>query len=62
MVPDYYLKVFMLVTVSVIAVASITSVFTYATSNDIILNLAIAATVFYIAGSYIGATWAIKNG
>ena len=46
----------------VIAVASITSVFTYAASNAVILNLAIAATVLNIAGSYLGAALAIKNG
>ena len=31
-------------------------------SNAVILNLAIAANVFYIAGSYLGAILAIKNG
>lgn len=46
----------------VIAVASITSVFTYVMSNAVILNLAIVATVFNIAGSYLGASLAIKNG
>ena len=46
----------------VLAIASATSVFTYAASNAVILNLAIAATVFNIAGSYLGATLAIKNG
>lgn len=46
----------------VIAVASITSVFTYVLSNAVILNLAIVATVFNIAGSYLGASLAIKNG
>ena len=46
----------------VVAIASITSVFTYAASNAVILNLAIAATVFNIAGSYLGASLAIRNG
>lgn len=46
----------------VIAIASVTSVFTYAASGAVILNLAIAATVFNIAGSYLGAAMAIKNG
>ena len=31
-------------------------------SNAVILNLAIAANVFYIDGSYLGAILAIKNG
>lgn len=46
----------------VIAAASITSVFTYAASNAVIWNLAIAASVFNIVGSYLGAALAIKNG
>ncbi len=46
----------------VIAVASITSVLTYAASNAVIWKLAIAATVFNIAGSYLGAALAIKKG
>ena len=46
----------------VIAIASITSVITYAASGAVILNLAVAATVFNIAGSYLGAALAIKNG
>ncbi len=31
-------------------------------SGAVILNLAIAATIFNIAGSYLGAALAIKNG
>ncbi len=46
----------------VLAVASTISVFTYLASNAVILNLAIAANVFYIAGSYFGAVLTIKNG
>ena len=46
----------------VLAVASTISVFTYVASNAVILNLAIAANVFYIAGSYLGAVLTIKNG
>ncbi len=46
----------------VIAIASITSVFTYAVSGVVLWKLAAATTVFYIVGSYIGAVLAIKNG
>ena len=46
----------------VLAIASITSVLTYAFSGSVIWNLAIAATVFNIVGSYLGASLAIKNG
>ncbi len=46
----------------VVSVASITSVCTYAMSGAVIWNLAIAATVFNIAGSWLGATLAIRNG
>ena len=46
----------------VVAISSITSVLTYAVSGTIIWNLALATTVFYIIGSHIGATIAIKNG
>ena len=46
----------------VIAIASITSVLTYALSGTVIWNLAIAATAFNIVGSYLGAALAIKNG
>lgn len=46
----------------VVAAASITSVFAYAVSNAIIWNLAAAATIFNIVGSYLGAVLAIKNG
>lgn len=46
----------------VIAIASITSVFTYAASGAVLWKLAIAATIFNIAGSYLGAVLAIKNG
>ena len=46
----------------VVALAGITSIVTYAASGAVIWNLAIAATVFNIAGSYLGASLAIKNG
>ncbi len=46
----------------VVALAGITSIVTYAASGAVIWNLAIAATVFNIAGSYLGAALAIKNG
>ncbi len=46
----------------VVAVASTTSVLTYAASGTVIWKLAIAATVFNIAGSYLGAWLAIRNG
>ena len=46
----------------VIAVAFITSVLTYAASGAVIWNLAVAAAVFNIGGSYLGAALAIKNG
>ncbi len=46
----------------VIAVASMTSVFAYMASDAVILNLTIAATIFNIAGSYLGALLAIKKG
>ena len=34
----------------------------YAASNAVIWNLAAAATIFNIVGSYLGAVLAIKNG
>ncbi len=46
----------------VIAIASITSVFTYAVSGAVIWNLAIVATIFNIVGSYLGAVIAIRKG
>ena len=46
----------------VIAIASITSVFTYAASGAVLWKLAIAATIFNIVGSWLGAALAIKNG
>ena len=46
----------------VIAVATIMSVVTYAASGTVLWKLAAAATVFNIAGSYLGASLAIKNG
>ncbi len=46
----------------VIALSSTMSVLTYAASDAVIVNLALAATVFNIAGSYLGAALAIKNG
>ena len=90
-VPDRYLKVFMLVTIPiiasglffmlayaaclkldlvkatgntrfVIAIASIASVFAYASSGNVIWNLAIILNVFYIIGSYLGAVLVIRNG
>jgi len=46
----------------VVAAASVASVFTYAASGAVIWDLAIAATVFNVAGAYLGAALAIKNG
>ncbi len=46
----------------VVAIASITSVLTYALSGMVIWNLALAATAFNIVGSHLGAMIAIKNG
>ena len=46
----------------VVAIAAVASVFTYAASGAVIWNLAIAATVFYAAGAYLGASLTIKNG
>ena len=46
----------------VVALAGITSIVTYASSGAVIWNLAIAATVFNIAGSYLGASLAIRKG
>ena len=46
----------------VIAAASIASVYAYAASGSVIWKLAIAATVFNIVGSYLGASLAIRNG
>ena len=46
----------------VVAVSSVTSVLTYAISGTVIWSLAMAATVFYMAGSHLGAMIAIKNG
>ena len=46
----------------VIAIASVISVSTYASSGTVIWSLAAAATVFNIAGSYLGAALAIKKG
>ena len=46
----------------VIAVASIISVSTYASSGTVLWGLAMAATVFNIAGSWLGAALAIKKG
>ena len=46
----------------VISLASVTSIVTYAASGAVIWNLAIAATVFNIVGSYLGASLAIKKG
>ena len=46
----------------VIAIASVTSVLTYASSGAVIWNLAVAAAVFYSVGSYLGASLAIKKG
>ena len=46
----------------VIAISSIISVSTYAWSGAVIWSLAAAATIFNIAGSYLGAALAIKKG
>lgn len=46
----------------VIAFSSAASVLTYAFSGSVIWNLAIAATVFNIVGSWLGASLAIRNG
>ncbi|MCR5138403.1 MAG: TSUP family transporter [Oscillospiraceae bacterium] len=46
----------------VIAIASVTSVITYAASGAVLWKLAAAVTVFNMAGSYLGAALAIKNG
>ena len=46
----------------VIAIASIASVFAYASSGTVIWNLAIILNVFYIIGSYLGAVLVIRNG
>lgn len=46
----------------VLAIASITSVLTYAASGTVLWDIALASNVFYIVGSYIGAVLAIKNG
>ncbi len=46
----------------VVAFASVTSVVTYAVSGAVIWELAIVCTVFNIAGSYLGAVLAIRNG
>lgn len=46
----------------VIAIASIASVFAYASSGNVIWNLAIILNVFYIIGSYLGAVLVIRNG
>ena len=46
----------------VIAIASIASVFAYASSGNVIWHLAIILNVFYIIGSYLGAVLVIRNG
>lgn len=46
----------------VIAFSSIMSVLTYAASGKVIWSLAICTAVFYMAGSWLGASLAIKNG
>ena len=46
----------------VIAIAVISSVITDAMSGAVLWKLAIAATVFNVIGSYIGASVAIRNG
>lgn len=43
-------------------IASLTSTFAYAVSGNVLWKLAIAATLFNIVGSYLGASLAIKNG
>ncbi len=46
----------------VIALSSVTSVGTYLTADAVLLNLTLAATIFNILGSYLGAALAIKKG
>ncbi|MBR1455862.1 MAG: TSUP family transporter [Oscillospiraceae bacterium] len=46
----------------VLAIASVTSVLTYAFSGMVLWRLALAATAFNVAGSYLGAALAIKKG
>jgi uncharacterized membrane protein YfcA len=46
----------------VIAIASIASVFAYASSGNVLWNLSIILNVFYIIGSYLGAVLVIRNG
>ena len=46
----------------VIAVCSVTSVLTYALSGAVLWDLSVAAAVFYTAGSYLGASLAIRKG
>ena len=46
----------------VVAISSITSVLTYALSGTVLWDLALAATVFNVIGSHLGATIAIKKG
>lgn len=46
----------------IVTVSSVASVLTYAASGAVIWNLSVAATVFNIIGSYLGAVLAIKNG
>jgi uncharacterized membrane protein YfcA len=43
-------------------VISVISVSTYAASGAVLWGLATAATVFNVAGSYLGAALAIKKG
>ena len=46
----------------VIVIASIASVFAYASSGNVLWNLSIILNVFYIIGSYLGAVLVIRNG
>ena len=46
----------------VVAIASISSCLTSAASGALIWNLALAAAIFSIVGSYLGSCLAIKNG
>jgi uncharacterized membrane protein YfcA len=46
----------------VIVVSSAVSVLIYAFSGAVLWKLAFAATIFNIAGSYLGARLAIRNG
>lgn len=46
----------------IVSISSVASVLTYALSGVIIWKIVVAATLFYMIGSYIGAGLAIQNG